>query len=155
MRPQSSIESIAGLRDCVGREVAVSDWLEVTQERIDRFAEATGDSQWIHVDPERAARESPFGGTVAHGFLTLSLLVEMAKQAVSVGGVRLVVNYGLDRVRFVAPVPSGARIRGRFSLAALEDVRGGGVQATWSVTVEREGADGPCCVAGWLVRYYG
>lgn len=137
----------------VGREVAVGDWLEVSQERIGRFAEATEDRQWIHTDPERAARESPFGGTVAHGFLTLSLLSELMRRAVSVGGLRMGLNYGLNRVRFVAPVPSGSRLRGRFKLAAVEEVRGG-AQATWEVTVEREGGDKPCCIAEWLVRYY-
>jgi acyl dehydratase len=151
---RTEIESIAALREHVGREVAVSEWFEVAQERIAAFAEATEDRQWIHVDPERSARESPFGGTIAHGFLTLSLLSELARRALSVGGVRMGVNYGLNRVRFVAPVPAGARVRGRFALAALEDVRGG-AQATWDVTVEREGSERPCCVAEWLVRYYG
>ena len=137
----------------VGREVAVSDWLEVPQERIDRFAEATGDRQWIHTDPARAARETQFGGAIAHGFLTLSLLSELMQRAVSVGGLRMGLNYGLNRVRFVAPVPAGSRLRGRFKLAAVEEVKGG-AQAMWEVTVEREGGDKPCCVAEWLVRYY-
>ena len=154
---ETQIENIAKLREHVGGEVAVSDWIVIDQERIDRFAEATEDRQWIHVDPERAARESPFKETIAHGFLTLSLLSELARRAMSVGGVRMGINYGLNRVRFISPVPSGARIRGRFSLAALEDIKGG-VQATWSVTVEREsgraGDDKPYCVAEWLVRYY-
>jgi acyl dehydratase len=147
------IESLNELKTRVGQEVAASDWFEVTQGRINQFAEATEDRQWIHTDPGRAARESPFRGTIAHGFLTLSLLSELLKRAVSVGGVRMGVNYGLNRVRFVRPVPAGARIRGRFTLAALEEVKGG-VQATWSVTVELEGGDRPCCVAEWLVRYY-
>src|SRR5215471_4793867 len=111
------IESIAALNGLVGQEVAVSDWLEVSQERIDLFAETTEDRQWIHTDPERAARESPFKETIAHGFLTLSLLSELCKRAMSVSGVRMGINYGLNRVRFVAPVPAGARIRGRFMLA--------------------------------------
>ena len=147
------IESVEGLGTHVGREVAVSDWLEVTQERIDQFAEATGDRQWIHVDPERAARESPFKQTIAHGFLTLSLLSEMARLAMSVGGVRMGINYGLNRLRFIAPVPAGARIRGRFTLAAQKEIDAG-TQATWSVLIEREGHDKPCCAAEWLVRYY-
>ena len=151
--PITHIESIARLRDYVGREVAVSDWLEVSQERINLFAEATEDRQWIHVDQERAARESPFKETIAHGFLTLSLLSELGRRAMSVGGVRMGINYGLNRVRFVSPVPAGARIRGRFTLASLEEFKGG-VQATWNVTVERDGSDKPCCVAEWLVRYY-
>lgn len=147
------IESIAALRDQVGQEVAVSDWFEVTQARINQFAEATEDRQWIHVDPERAARESPFKETIAHGFLTLSLLSELGKRAMSVGGVRMGINYGLNRVRFVSPVPAGSRIHGRFTLAMLEEIKGG-VQATWNVTVERDGGARPCCVAEWLVRYY-
>jgi acyl dehydratase len=151
--PLTQIESIAALRDHVGREVAVSDWLAVSQERINQFAESTEDRQWIHVDPERAARESPFKETIAHGFLTLSLLSELGKRAMSVGGVRMGINYGLNRVRFVSPVPAGSRIRARFTLALVDDIRGG-VQATWNVTVEREGGEKPSCVAEWLVRYY-
>jgi len=151
--PITHIESIAKLRDYVERDVAVSDWIEVSQERINQFAESTDDRQWIHVDPERAARESPFKETIAHGFLTLSLLSELGKRAMSVGGVRMGINYGLDRVRFVRPVPAGSRIRGRFTLSALANISGG-VQVTWKVTVEREGGDKPCCVAEWLVRYY-
>jgi acyl dehydratase len=150
----TQIESITGLQPLVGQEVALSDWFLVTQERINQFAEATEDRQWIHTDPERAARESPFKQTIAHGFLTLSLLSELMKQAISVGGLRMGINYGLNRVRFVSPVPAGARIRGRFTLAAVEEISGG-VQATWNVSVEREGNDKPCCVAEWLVRYYG
>ena len=119
--PVTQIESIAALRDHVGQEVAVSGWFEVTQERINQFAESTEDRQWIHVDPERAARESPFKETIAHGFLTLSLLSELGKRAMSVGGVRMGLNYGLNRVRFVSPVPAGARIHGRFTLAAVEE----------------------------------
>ena len=151
--PVTQIESIAALRDYVGREVATSDWFAVSQERINQFAESTEDRQWIHVDPERAARESPFKETIAHGFLTLSLLSELGKRAMSVGGVRMGINYGLNRVRFVSPVPAGSRIRGRFTLGVVDDIRGG-VQATWNVTVEREGSEKPCCVAEWLVRYY-
>jgi acyl dehydratase len=149
----TQIESLARLGEQVGREVAVSDWLEVTQERINRFAEATDDRQWIHIDPERAANESPFKQTIAHGFLTLSLLSELARQAMSIGGLKMGVNYGLNRVRFIKPVPAGARIRGRFTLDALEEIESG-AQATWSVTVEREGGDKPCCAAQWLVRYH-
>ena len=150
----TEVESVEKLGEFVGREVALSEWLEVSQERINRFAEATEDRQWIHVDPGRAARESPFKEAVAHGFLTLSLLSELGRTAMSVGGVRMGVNYGLNRVRFVAPVPAGSRIRGRFTLSAFEEVRGG-AQATWKVSVEREGGDNKtCCVAEWLVRYY-
>ena len=123
--PVTQMESIAALRDHVGREVAISDWLAVSQDRINQFAEATEDRQWIHVDPERAARESPFKETIAHGFLTLSLLSELGKRAMSVGGVRMGLNYGLNRVRFVSPVPAGSRIRGRFTLATVKEIDGG------------------------------
>ena len=149
----TEIESVAKLGEFVGREVGLSEWLEVSQGRIDAFAEATEDRQWIHTDPGRAARESPFGVTIAHGFLTLSLLSELMRLAVSVRGVRMGINYGLGRVRFVSPVPAGSRIRGRFRLAALKEIKGG-AQATWDVTVEREGGERPCCAAEWLVRYY-
>ena len=147
------IENIAQLNEYLGKEVGVSDWLDVSQDRINQFAEATEDRQWIHLDVERAAHESPFKTTIAHGFLSLSLLSELGKRTMSVGGVRMGINYGLNRVRFVSPVPAGARIRGRFSLTTLEPIKGG-VQATWNVTVEREGGEKPCCVAEWLVRYY-
>jgi len=147
------IESINQLNEHLGKEVGVSEWLDVSQDRINQFAEATEDRQWIHIDIERAARESPFKTTIAHGFLSLSLLSELGKRTMSVGGVRMGINYGLNRVRFVSPVPAGARIRGRFVLATLETIKGG-VQAAWNVTVEREGSEKPCCVAEWLVRYY-
>jgi len=147
------IENIGNLKDLIGCEVAVSDWIEVSQARIDQFAEATGDNQWIHVDAERARRESPFKQTIAHGFLTVSLLSELGKSAMEIGGVRMGINYGLNRVRFVAPVFADSKIRGRFTLAELEEINGG-VQATWGVTVERENGEKPCCIAEWLVRYY-
>jgi acyl dehydratase len=133
--------------------LVTGDWIEVTQERIDAFADATGDRQWIHVDPERARRESPFRATVAHGFLTLSLISKMAFDSMCVAGVRLVLNCGLNRVRFTAPVPAGARVRGRFSVAALEKFNGG-IELTWGVTIERDGSEKPCCIAEWVVRYY-
>ena len=149
----TEIESVGKLGELVGREVAVSEWVEVSQGRIDAFAEATEDRQWIHTDPERAARESPFKGTIAHGFLTLSLLSELMRLAVSVGGVRMGINYGLNRVRFVSPVPAGARIRGRFTALAVV-ARENSVDVTWSVSVEREHGDKPCCVVEWIARYY-
>ena len=149
----TEIESVAGLAELVGREVGLSEWLEVSQGRIEQFAEATEDRQWIHTDPERAARESPFGTTIAHGFLTLSLLSELGRTTMSVGGVRMGINYGLNRVRFVSPVPAGSRVRGRFTLAAAKEFEGG-LEVTWKVTVEREGGERPCCVAEWLVRYF-
>ena len=149
------IENLAALRSRLGGELAVSDWLDVTQERIGAFAEATLDRQWIHVDPERAARELPGKATIAHGFLTLSLLSALARQALAFPALRMAINYGVNRVRFVTPVPAGSRIRGRFSPIALEELDGGGVQVTWKVVVEREGGgEKPCCVADWLVRYF-
>ncbi|HKW26786.1 MAG TPA: MaoC family dehydratase [Terriglobales bacterium] len=142
-----------GLAEFIGRELAVSDWVEVTQERIQQFAEATGDRQWIHTDAERAGRESPYRATIAHGFLTLSLISHLMEQAVCVGGVRLAINYGLNRVRFPTPVRTGSKIRAHFNLQSLKDV-GGGVEAMYGVTVEVEGERKPCCVAEWIVRYY-
>ena len=149
----TEIESVKKLGELVGRDVAVSEWIEVSQERIDRFAEATEDRQWIHTDPERAARESPFKQTIAHGFLTLSLLSELGRTAMKVGGVRMGINYGLDRVRFISPVPVGSRVRGSFHLEKFVEGEGWSL-ATWSVTVECEGSSNMCCVANWLVRYY-
>jgi acyl dehydratase len=148
------IPNAAWLRERLGQEVAVGDWMQLTQERINQFAEATDDRQWIHVDPARAAVESPFKSTIAHGFLTLSLVSVLTRKAMTWSGLRMAVNYGLNRVRFVAPVPAGARIRGRFSPIALEDAAGGSVTVTWSVTIEREEGDKPAAVAEWLVRYY-
>jgi len=147
------IESVRRLGELSGRDVAVSEWIEVSQERIDQFAEATEDRQWIHTDPERAARESPFKQTIAHGFLTLSLLSEMMRTAMTVGGVRMGINYGLDRVRFIAPIPAGSRVRGKFYLAKFVEGEGWSL-ATWSVSVECEGGSDMCCVVNWLVRYY-
>jgi acyl dehydratase len=144
---------LAGLRARVGQEIGVSDWLEVSQSRIDAFADATGDHQWIHVDVARAKAETSMGSTIAHGFLTLALVSALLRDVISVGGLRMAINYGLNRVRFVSPVPSGARIRARVVLASCVDVANA-VQATWTVTIEREGSDRPVMVAEWLVRYY-
>jgi acyl dehydratase len=144
---------VTTLRARVGEEIAVGDWFEITQERIDQFAEATGDHQWIHVDRARAAAETPFRTTIAHGFLTLSLVSTLIRQAIEFTGLRMAINYGLNKVRFVSPVPSGSRVRARIVPAAVEDVKDG-VQVTWQITVEREGGDRPSCVAEWLVRYY-
>jgi acyl dehydratase len=143
---------LPALRHRIGEEVAVSDWIEVSQARIDRFAEATEDRQWIHVDPGRAAVESPFGATIAHGFLTLSLVSPMARSAMTIDA-RMVLNYGVNRVRFVAPVPAGSRLRGRFAPIVVNDTKGG-VQVTWRVTIERDGGDKPCCIVEWMLRYY-
>jgi acyl dehydratase len=147
------IDGITGLREYLGQEVGISDWVEVSQERINKFADATGDRQWIHLDVERASRESPFKTTIAHGFLTLSLISQLVKVALRVAGVRMTINYGLNRVRFVSPVASGSRIRGRFTLASIDEINDG-VQAIWNITVECEGREKPCCLAEWLVRYY-
>ena len=141
------------IKDRVGEEIAVSDWLQVTQARIEQFADATGDRQWIHVDQARAAVESPFKTTIAHGFLTLSLLSPLIRESIRFTGLRMAINYGANRVRFVSPVPSGARIRARITPSAVEAVAGG-FQVAWQVTIEREHGDKPACVAEWLVRYY-
>ncbi|MBQ0829871.1 MaoC family dehydratase [Streptomyces tagetis] len=140
------------LKAAVGEHLGYTDWLEVGQRRIDLFAEATGDHQWIHVDPEKAAA-GPFGTTIAHGYLTLSLLPLFAPQLMTVEGVRMGVNYGTNKVRFPAPVPAGSRLRATATVRAVEDVAGG-VQAAVAFTVEREGGDKPVCVAESVVRYY-
>jgi acyl dehydratase len=148
------VVDLADLGGLVGREVVISDWLVVTQARIDAFADATDDHQWIHVDADRARAETPFGTTIAHGFLTLSLLTSLLRDSVAVEGSRMTLNYGLNRVRFVSSVPSGSRVRARIVLGGTEDL-GDSLQVTWSITVEREGGDRPAVVAEWIVRYYG
>ena len=144
---------IRELESRVGEEIAVSPWVEIPQERIDLFAKATEDFQWIHVDRERA-KTSPFGATIAHGFLTLSMLPKLTESTFEFADRKMGVNYGLNRVRFTAPVPAGARIRGRFKLAKYERLEDGGVQTTWQVTVEREGGDKPAMVAETISRHY-
>jgi acyl dehydratase len=152
--PVLTIETPDALSEYVGKELGASDWMVVTQERINQFAEATEDRQWIHVDRERTKKESPYGTTIAHGFLTLSLISYLMKQALQVrGGARLVVNYGLNRVRFPSPVREGSRIRGRFTLVSLKDL-GDALEAVFACAVEWEGSEKPCCVAEWIVRYY-
>ena len=145
--------SMRELESRIGHEVGVSPWVEVTQERIDLFAKAIDDPQWIHVDVERA-KQSPFGGTIAHGFLTLSLLSKFIESTFSFADRRMGVNYGLNRVRFTAPLPSGSRVRARFKLLKYEKIEGNGAQVTWDVTVEREGSDKPVLVAEWIGRSY-
>ncbi len=130
------IASLDELKALVGQEVAVSDWVEISQERVNQFAEATGDHQWIHLDVERCKRESPFGGPIAHGYLTLSLLPMMMQNSVRMTDVRMGVNYGLNKVRFPAPVPVGSKVRSRTTVVSVEDIPGG-AQVTWLVTVER------------------
>jgi acyl dehydratase len=152
--PAREISSLEELRSLTGREVAVGDWFEIAQDRINIFADATGDHQWIHLDADRAKAESPYGTTIAHGFLTLSLLSHLLANTVKIRfPVKMGINYGLNKVRFPAPVPAGARIRARATLGALDEISGGH-QLTWNVTIEREGGDKPCCAAEWLVRYY-
>jgi acyl dehydratase len=141
------------LKRLVGQELAVTEWLEMTQERINLFADATDDHQWIHVDPERARRESPYGATIAHGFLTLSLLPKIVSDAIQLTDLRMAVNYGLNRVRFPAAVRAGSRIRARIVLQSTRDVEGA-TDATFAVTVEIQDSEKPCCVAEWLARYY-
>ena len=145
-------EKLAELQALVGQQIGLSDWIGVDQRRIDQFAEATGDHQWIHVDPARAAA-GPFKTTIAHGFLTLSLLPEMFASAFELGDTRMGVNYGLNRVRFPAPVPVDSRLRGSFKLMAYEPLEGG-AQLTIEVTMEREGSAKPVCVAESLTRRY-
>jgi acyl dehydratase len=147
------VSGLDALKALVGTELGRSRWFEVGQDRIATFADATDDHQWIHVDPDRSARESPFGTTVAHGFLTLSLLPTMLADVLVMVDAKLVVNYGLNKVRFPAPVPAGSRVRGSIVLAALDE-EAGSSQLTLAVTVEREGGTKPVCVAEFLVRRY-
>jgi acyl dehydratase len=152
--PARNITSLEELRSLLGQEALLSDWFELTQERINQFADATNDHQWIHIDVERSKIESPYGTPIAHGFLTLSLLSYLCKQTVSINfPIKMGINYGLNRVRFPSAVPAGSKIRARIVLQSIEDIAGG-QQLLWNITVEREGGDKPGCVAEWLVRYY-
>ncbi len=148
-----TLQTLSELPPLVGTEVAVSDWITITQEQVNQFAEATGDHQWIHVDVERA-RAGPFGAPIAHGFLTLSLLPKFFASAMEIIESGMGVNYGLNKVRFTSPVPVGSRVRGRIKLLACAPVPNDGLQMTWEVKVEREGADKPVCIAESLVRRY-
>ena len=147
------VTSPGQLRKLVGREAGLSPWMEISQQRINMFADATSDHQWIHVDAERCKRESPFGVPVAHGFLTLSLLPVMFESAVTLRNFRMVLNYGLNKVRFPAPVPVGSRLRARLVLQACDDIEGG-TQLVWDIAVEREGEAKPVCVAEFVMRCY-
>ena len=152
--PGIVVETPEALKEFIGREIATSDWIVVTQERITDFAEATGDRQWIHLDAERAKRDSPFGATIAHGFLTLSLLSHLLKLAIEVRSTaRLTVNYGLNRVRFPSPVRAATRVRGRFTLLSWKELADA-QEAVFGCTVESEESEKPCCVAEWVLRYY-
>ena len=146
-------DTVEQLREKIGAEIAVGDWYPVTQEQINLFAEATGDYQWIHLDEKRAAKESPFGTTIAHGFLTLSLLPRVMGDTVELPPAKMTVNYGLNRVRFAAPVPAGSRVRPGMTLLAVDEVTGG-VQLTWRVIIEVEGSEKPACIAENLSRLY-
>jgi acyl dehydratase len=146
--------SLDQLRSLVGREAGTSDWLAIDQQMIDAFAQVTGDHQWIHIDPQRAKTESRFGRTIAHGFLTLSLLSRLSHESIQVSGdFGMRINYGLNKLRFPSPVPEGSRIRARFAVQSVEDIEGGH-QVVWLVTVEVEGSPKPALVAEWVIRYY-
>jgi acyl dehydratase len=152
--PPVVIDTLLSLKDFVGREIAVTDWFTMTQERIRQFAEVSEDRQWIHVDRERAQRDSPYGTTIAHGFLTLSLVSHFVKQAFQFrGGVRMGVNYGLNRVRFPSPVRADSRIRARVSLISLKELPDA-IEAVFLISVESQDSEKPNCVAEWIVRYY-
>jgi acyl dehydratase len=152
MASPAVVDGITGLRALIGQHLGYSDWLEITQEQVDRFADATGDHQWIHVDPQRAAA-GPFKGPIAHGFLTLSLIPRVLPGLLDVRGFAMGVNYGLDRVRFPAPVPVGSRVRAGAVIEEVSEIAGG-VQTTLTVTFERDGGDKPVCVARFLERRY-
>ena len=150
---KKTFQTLQDLAACVGQEVAVSDWISVTQQQVNQFAEATGDHQWIHVDVERA-KSGPFGAPIAHGFLTLSLLPKFFETAIDVVESRMGVNYGLNRVRFMSPVPVGQRLRARMKLLSAEPIPNDGLQMTWETTIELEGAPKPACVAESVVRRF-
>jgi acyl dehydratase len=147
------IANLAEMKTLIGREVAVSPWFDITQERIDQFAAATGDHQWIHVDVERARRESPFGGTIAHGFMTIALVPAMLESALCMVDMKMGLNYGLNKVRLPSPVPAGSRLRARLTIVRIEDIEGG-AQVEWDVVIEREGGTKPVCVAEFVMRRY-
>ncbi|MDD4866647.1 MAG: MaoC family dehydratase [Mycobacterium sp.] len=147
-----TFDSVAQLSAVAGKTIGQSDWVAITQEDVNLFADATGDHQWIHVDPERAAA-GPFGTTIAHGFLTLALLPRLQHQIYAINGIKLAINYGLNKVRFPAPVPVGSRVRAQTSLVGVEELGNGAVQATLSTTIEIDGAPKPACVAESIVRY--
>ncbi|HPW08278.1 MAG TPA: MaoC family dehydratase [Burkholderiaceae bacterium] len=148
-----TFQTLAELAATVGQEVAVSDWITITQEQVNQFALATGDHQWIHVDVERA-KAGPFGGPIAHGFLTLSLIPKFFESSFEIAQSRMGVNYGLNKVRFMAPVPVGSRLRARMKLLQCDAIDNQGVQMVWEVAVQREGSDKPVCVAESIVRRY-
>ena len=147
------VKGVSGLKELVGAHIGYSDWHQVTQEQVNLFADATGDHQWIHVDPERA-KSGPFGGTIAHGYLTMSLAPSLLAEVWRVDGMKMGLNYGINKLRFPSPVPVGSKLRVGATLASVEDVGGGGVQATLALAFEIEGKDKPACVAEVVYRYY-
>lgn len=147
------LDSLDELRTLVGQQVATSDWLTITQQQVNLFADATGDHQWIHVDVEKA-KSGPFGAPIAHGFLTLSLIPKFFETALDIRNTRMGVNYGLNKVRFTAPVPVGSRLRAHMKLLACDPIEGNGMQMAWEVRIEREGSDKPVCIAESLTRRY-
>ena len=148
-----TFQTLSELAALAGQEIAVSDWLTITQEQVNQFAQATGDQQWIHVDVEKA-KAGPFGGPIAHGYLTLSLIPKFFESSLHIVERRMGVNYGLNRVRFMAPVPVGSRLRARMKLLKSEPIDQGGAQMTWEVAIEREGSAKPVCVAESVARHY-
>ncbi|WP_066949014.1 MaoC family dehydratase [Microtetraspora fusca] len=149
----TTADGLDEIKALAGKDLGHSGWLEITQERVNTFADATDDHQWIHIDPDRA-KDGPFGGTIAHGYLTLSLVIPLFNELLHIRGVKMSVNYGLDKVRFPSPVKVGARIRLGATVASVEDVPGDGVQMSLDFTVEIEGADKPACVARTIYRHY-
>ena len=147
------IENLEDIKKMVGQELGVSDWIMITQEKVNTFADATGDHQWIHVDPERAKKESPYGGAIAHGYLTMSLGPYFLQQVMEIKKKRMGVNYGLNKVRFPAPVPVGGKLRMKAEVAEAEEIKGG-VQVVIKLTFEVEGQEKPCCIAEAIYRYY-
>jgi acyl dehydratase len=148
-----TFQTLADVAACIGQEVATSDWTTITQQQIQQFADATGDQQWIHVDVERA-KAGPFGAPIAHGFLTLSLIPTFFESAIAITESRMGVNYGLNKVRFISPVPVGSRLRAKLKLLACDPIDQGGMQMAWEVTIEREGSAKPVCVAESIGRRY-
>lgn len=148
-----TLTSAAGFKAAEGRDEYVSEWLEIDQPRVNKFADATNDHQWIHVDVKRAKKESPFGGPIAHGFLTLALIPMWLEQCVPMQQ-KMGVNYGMNKVRFMSPVPVGAKLRARFVVGTVTDVEASGVQVIWRVTLEKEGSDKPVCIAEFITRHY-
>ncbi len=146
-------QTLQELASCVGQTVAVSPWTEITQTQVNQFADATRDHQWIHIDVEKA-KAGPFGGPIAHGFLTLSLIPMLSESAIKIEEVRMGVNYGLNKVRFTSPVPVGSKLRGHMKLLSATTIDGNGMQFAWEMTIEREGAEKPACIAESLARYY-